>query len=97
MICVFIIKVSGQDTRKSILAAVEKEFYKGTSIRLTFVKENIVRIQIALRGGTFKEAALNRYGFNQDNNTAKLNVKVSVSGNSFSTETPQFKDQKYKK
>ena len=61
-------EIHGQTTGKVLPILLEKDFYKGTMIRVNFLKENILRIQIAPQGSKFKESGLNRYGFIQDLN-----------------------------
>ncbi|HBL75788.1 MAG: hypothetical protein A2W90_04615 [Bacteroidetes bacterium GWF2_42_66] len=84
-------EVIGNTVREKPSAMLEREFCKGTSIRLKFLKENIVRIQISPQGGKFSESGLNRYGFIQDLNANNLDVKITESKNNFSAETSQLK------
>ncbi len=78
-------------SNKNRSTVLEKDFYKGSTIRVTFLKENIVRIRIVPKGGKFKESGLNRYGFIKDIHTDNLKVDIRESKNGFSSETSRFK------
>jgi alpha-glucosidase (family GH31 glycosyl hydrolase) len=84
-------EISGQNSEKKESAVFEKDFYKGDVIRVKFLKENIVRIQISPKDKKFKESALNRYGFISDFNSDNLKVDHSESKSLFSAETSQLK------
>jgi len=79
---------TSQEVDRSVF---EKDFYNGSNIRLKFLKENILRIRIAPKGGKFNETGLNRYGFIQDLNTDNLKVNISSSKNGFLAETSQLR------
>jgi len=83
-------EISGQTSSNISPPILEKDFYKGTAIRVTFLKENIVRIQIAPHGSKYNESGLNRYGFIQDINSDNLKVDISESKNGFSLETSRL-------
>lgn len=80
-------EISGQTSSDISPTILERDFYKGTSIRIKFLKENIVRIQITPPGSKYNESALNRYGFIQNLNADNLKVDISESKNGFSLET----------
>lgn len=70
---------------------IEKEFYNGTNIRLKFLKENIVRIQIVPQDSKFNDTGLNRYGFINELDTSNFKLKTSITKNIFSAETSTLK------
>ncbi|MCK9412893.1 MAG: DUF5110 domain-containing protein [Prolixibacteraceae bacterium] len=84
-------ELSGQTSDGTVHNFLQKDFYNGSDIRITFLKENIIRIQLITQGGKFNETGLNRYGFIQDLNTGQLNVNISRLKNGFSAETSRLK------
>lgn len=85
------IEISGQSSGMKSTNSVEKVFFNGKIIRVKFLKENIVRIQIAPDASKFKESGLNRLGFIQDFNTDNLKVDIQESKNGFSAGTSRLK------
>jgi alpha-glucosidase len=84
-------EASGQVKDKNLTAVLEKNFFQGSVIRIKFLSENILRIQISQKAGEFKESGLNRYNFIRDINKNNLKVDQSVSVNGFAAGTSRLK------
>ena len=69
---------------------VTKEFYNESSLRITFIKGNIVHIQLIPKSKSFKESGLNRYKFIDDKPDIIPKVDIN-SDKSFSLESPTLK------
>ena len=89
----FIVPVvsSGQDIAKTPHNILETDFFEGTSIRLEFLKADIIRIRISDDDNGYHESGLNRYGFIQDIDPGDLNVNISDTKNNFTAETSSIK------
>jgi len=83
--------ILGQTSDKNTSSVLEDDFYNRSVIRIKFLKENIIRIQIVRQGDKFRESGLNRYDFIQELNPGDLKVKISRSKNGFSAETSAIK------
>jgi alpha-glucosidase len=69
----------------------ESDFFNKSVIRIRFLKDNLLRIQVTQKGNKFRETALNRYGFIQEPATGDLKVKFNRSGNIFTAATSKLK------
>ncbi len=83
-------ELSAKGEDKSIPPTIEKTFKYGSKIRIRFLTDKIMRIQIAGQGKEFKGSALNRYGFIENIET-NPKIKLSESKNSFSAQSPFFR------
>ena len=77
--------VFGRDV--SAQGTIEKDFYRGTKIRVDFLKENLLRIRISPKETELIEPGLIKYGFIENSADEGLKVKTGDSKNSFSATT----------
>lgn len=82
--------LSGQKAKQKKPSVIEKDFYRGSVIRVKFMKENMLRISISQKGKAFNESGLNRYGFIRDITDDNMKIRISEPGKGFSAETPRL-------
>jgi alpha-glucosidase (family GH31 glycosyl hydrolase) len=82
--------LSGQQAKQKKPPVIEKDFYRGSVIRVKFMKENMLRISISQKGKAFIESGLNRYGIIRDITDDNMKIRISESGKSFSAGTPRL-------
>ena len=85
-----LVEISGQTSDTKSSTVLERDFYKGSRLKIKILKENIFRIQISAGRSEFKESGLNRYGFIQDINAGNIKADISGSKNGFTITTPRF-------
>jgi alpha-glucosidase (family GH31 glycosyl hydrolase) len=66
--------------------SIERRINGLEAIKVTFLTENIARVQLS-RDGTFGQSALNRYGFILEPKPEKESVAVTENGDSFTLQT----------
>jgi len=69
---------------------MDMKFVNGQDLKITLVRERIVRIQIAPEGKTSGDSALNRYGFIVEPDTNNIPVNIKESPDAFIFESPEI-------